>query len=275
MSPRRPWERWRTAQPRRHRRHRDEPAEPDRGGVQREPGVVDREVVATTTLPAVGVAIPYSFLVTNTGNVEMTGIAGKRSEHDRCHVPGHDVGADSHDDLQRAHMVTQAEIDANAVINSATVVGNRRSARRSHRCRRTRCGFSRYPGAGVVDREVVDARRHPAVGDSIRVSFLVTNTGNVTMTSITVSDPNTTRVTCPATTLAPQTSTTCTGSSMSWCKPTSTPVRSSTRRPRSWDPTVRPSDSTRAVERVPHGRGPRSATLGRQGVDCDAAPDPR
>ena len=39
---------------------------------------------------------------------------------------------------------------------------------------------------------------------------MVTNTGNVTLTGVTVDDPKVGTVTCPATTLAPAESTTCT-----------------------------------------------------------------
>ena len=57
-----------------------------------------------------------------------------------------------------------------------------------------------------------------AAGDTVDYSFVVTNTGNVTVTGITVTDTFTApagpelTVTCPDTTLAPAASTTCTAS---------------------------------------------------------------
>jgi len=48
------------------------------------------------------------------------------------------------------------------------------------------------------------------VGDTVTWTYVVTNTGNVTLTSITVTDDKIGTVSCPATTLAPGDSTTCT-----------------------------------------------------------------
>lgn len=50
------------------------------------------------------------------------------------------------------------------------------------------------------------------VGDTVTYSFVVTNTGNVTLTDVTVTDPlpGLSAIDCPATTLAPGESMTCT-----------------------------------------------------------------
>ena len=47
-------------------------------------------------------------------------------------------------------------------------------------------------------------------GDTIAYTFVVTNTGNVTLDSVAVDDPLVGAVSCPVTTLAPGASTTCT-----------------------------------------------------------------
>ena len=49
-----------------------------------------------------------------------------------------------------------------------------------------------------------------SVGDTIGYTFLVRNTGNVTLTNVNVSDPQVGSVSCPATTLAPGAQMTCT-----------------------------------------------------------------
>ncbi|WP_312370714.1 hypothetical protein, partial [Stenotrophomonas sp.] len=51
-----------------------------------------------------------------------------------------------------------------------------------------------------------------AVGDVVSYSYLVTNTGNVTINSLSVSDDKIASVSCPVSTLAPTASTTCTAS---------------------------------------------------------------
>ena len=165
----------------------------------------------TTTLPAVGVAIPYSFLVTNTGNVEMTGLAVSDPNTTGVTCPVTTLAPTATTTCSGSHMVTQAEIDANAVINTATVVGKPPIG---PQITPVPSNEVRILGIPVPALSIVKSSTTvtiPPVGDSIPYSFLVTNTGNVTMTSIAVTDPNTTGVTCPATTLAPQTSTTCTG----------------------------------------------------------------
>ena len=48
------------------------------------------------------------------------------------------------------------------------------------------------------------------VGDTIDYTFLVQNTGNVTLTNVNVSDPKVGSLSCPTTTLAPGASMTCT-----------------------------------------------------------------
>jgi hypothetical protein len=51
-------------------------------------------------------------------------------------------------------------------------------------------------------------------GSTVTYSFLVTNTGNVTLTSVAVTDPlpGLSAISCPGTTLAPSASMTCTAS---------------------------------------------------------------
>ena len=61
------------------------------------------------------------------------------------------------------------------------------------------CGRPTSNGDGATD-----------LGDPIQWSFLVTNTGTTTLTGVAVNDPTAGAVTCPATTLAPGASTTCT-----------------------------------------------------------------
>ena len=49
-----------------------------------------------------------------------------------------------------------------------------------------------------------------AVGDEIDYEYLVTNTGNVEISALAITDDRIASVTCPVTTLAPTETTTCT-----------------------------------------------------------------
>ena len=66
------------------------------------------------------------------------------------------------------------------------------------------------PGPGItVDKQAGTPSGNTA-GSTIAYAFVVTNSGNVSLTGVTVSDPLVGAVTCPVTVLAPGESTTCT-----------------------------------------------------------------
>ncbi|MEZ5191697.1 MAG: GEVED domain-containing protein [Nocardioides sp.] len=76
------------------------------------------------------------------------------------------------------------------------------------------CTFTNARPAITVDKQAgpindLDGNGADA-GDTINYSFVVTNTGQTTLTSVGVTDPKVGTVSCPATTLAPGASTTCT-----------------------------------------------------------------
>ena len=67
--------------------------------------------------------------------------------------------------------------------------------------------IDQHPGIKLVKK--ADTQGPVKVGDKIVFSFEVTNTGNVTLTHVKVSDRMVGKVTCPKTTLAPGESMTC------------------------------------------------------------------
>ena len=78
-----------------------------------------------------GDTIPYTFLVTNTGVVTLTGIAVNDAEGRRRHLPVHDPAAGpERRPARRRYTITQADVDAGSVDNTATASGTPRPARR-------------------------------------------------------------------------------------------------------------------------------------------------
>ena len=75
-----------------------------------------------------------------------------------------------------------------------------------------RCTDTPIPAGPAISLVKTGTLNGNNAGDSIDYEFLVTNTGNVTLDSITVDDPMFTTVDCPVTTLAPGADTTCTAS---------------------------------------------------------------
>ena len=174
---------------------------------------------STTVNTAPGDVIDYSITVTNTGNVTVDAVDVSDPNADPGSIvcvpvtpltlaPGESTTCTA------THTVTQADVDAGSVINTATVAGTDPAGN---------------PVTDPSDPVTVPAVQTPvletvkssttvnyaAPGDVIDYSITVTNTGNVTVDAVDVSDPNADpgSISCvPVTplTLAPGESTTCT-----------------------------------------------------------------
>ncbi|QOW24193.1 Ig-like domain-containing protein [Lysobacter sp. H23M47] len=159
---------------------------------------------------AVGDTISYSFLVTNTGNVTIDDLvvtdpllAGPIT----CPVTTLAPGAST--TCTADYTLTQADVDAGEVINTATA-GGKTPADDPIDSPPSTVTTPITPAASLSLVKTGSANGN-AVGDTIAYSFLVTNTGNVTITDLVVTDPLLAgAITCPVTTLAPGASTTCT-----------------------------------------------------------------
>ncbi|WP_341955810.1 LPXTG cell wall anchor domain-containing protein [Microbacterium sp. LWH13-1.2] len=174
---------------------------------------------------ALGQEVTYSFLVTNTGNVTLTDVsvvegdfsgAGDLSaiicpEAAASLAPGNQVTCTA------TYTVVQADVDAGTVTNSATATGTPPTGPNpvSPESEVT-VPSAPAPGLNVVKTASID--RATAVGQAITYSFVVTNTGNLTLTDIVVNESGFTgtgtlsAVTCPAgaASLAPGAQITCT-----------------------------------------------------------------
>ena len=216
----------------------------DNPGTPGDPGVpTEVEVPAdpalsfakTGVLSTDGNSIEYTFTVTNTGNVTLTDVSIEDPKIDADDItygawptpgtpgvlaPGESVSATA------TYIITQAEKDAGEVENLATVTGTPPTTDPDNPATPITPVPSTpdtdnpgTPGNPGVPTEV-DVPADPALsftktgvlstdGNSIEYTFTVTNTGNVTLTDITVSDPKITGViTLDETTLAPGENTT-------------------------------------------------------------------
>jgi large repetitive protein len=171
----------------------------------------------TTTLPAVGLSVPYSFLVTNTGNVTMTGISMFDPKVPNVRCPVTVLAPTASTTCTGSHPVTQADVDAGAVTNTATVTGIPPGGTRSGPVPSNQLTIpAGQAPALLLVKSSTPARVDAAAGDVVVFSYVVTNTGNVAQSDVRVADqfvapagPAVT-VTCPPTTLAPGESLTCT-----------------------------------------------------------------
>ncbi|WP_449447407.1 DUF7507 domain-containing protein [Thermomonas brevis] len=167
----------------------------------------------------VGSVIAYQFVVTNTGDVTLSGIVVNDAQLDAAAIcPATTLAPGATTTCTGSHTVTAAEVAAGFVHNSATATGQPPTAP----------GGATPPPVTSTPSEIdTPTAQQPAMtmvksvtsagpygaGDQIAYQFLVTNTGNVTLTGIVINDAQLdAAAVCPATTLAPGVTTTCTGS---------------------------------------------------------------
>ena len=164
-----------------------------------------------------GEQIFYTFELTNIGSVRIDNLAidDPQLSSTSCPVTSlNDVNPGETPNstiCTGVYAVTQADIDAGTITNTATATGT-----------------PTFGVLGAVSDSVTLTGPAPnpvltltkdttlatfgAAGTSVPYTFEVTNTGNVTVTNLTVTDPKVSTISCPVTELAPTEGTTCTGS---------------------------------------------------------------
>jgi uncharacterized repeat protein (TIGR01451 family) len=174
--------------------------------------------VVKTALPSVfnaaGQTITYSFLVTNTGNVLMSGIQvnDTMTGLSAINCPASALAAGASETCTASYVTTQSDVDAGRILNSATAQGTPPGSSTpvvSPPSAVTVDG-ARQPGINVV--KSANPTSFSKAGTLIYYSYLVTNTGNVSLTAVQINDPmqELSEILCPATILAPGASETCT-----------------------------------------------------------------
>jgi uncharacterized repeat protein (TIGR01451 family) len=172
---------------------------------------------ASGTPAKAGDPITYTFTVTNTGNRPLTGVAVTDPLLGATAITCADttlaVGAATTCTAASAYTVKQSDVEAGTVANTASVaatppVGEGPAGSVTDTDTAT-VTIARTPMLKIVK----SATGSPYVsGDQITYGFTVSNTGNVAVTGVAISDPLLSGVTCAATSLAPGASTTCTAS---------------------------------------------------------------
>ena len=164
-----------------------------------------------------GDVINYTFEVTNTGGVVLTDVLISDPLVSPITCPSGNpipsLGLGESETCTGSYVITQADIDAGIVCNTATADSNETPPTTDDHCE----PIPQDPGLVLVKTGALDDGGDGVdPGDVITYTFEVTNTGNVTLTDVLVSDPLVSPITCPSgnpiPTLAPGESETCTGS---------------------------------------------------------------
>ena len=173
-----------------------------------------------------GDTIQYSYLVTNTGNVTLTSVAvdDPTLGPTTCPTPtapGLAPGSAETCTADAVYIVTQTDVDRGSVTDTATATGTDArgtTAPASNPSTATIDTVVPAPAVSVVKSADASGGDDGPLftGETISYSYLVTNTGDVTLTSVAVDDPTLGPVTCPPPTvrgLVPNASVTCAANS--------------------------------------------------------------
>jgi uncharacterized repeat protein (TIGR01451 family) len=168
-----------------------------------------------STFNAAGQTIIYSFLVTNTGNVSMTGIQinDTMSGLSAITCPAGTLAAGASETCTASYVTTQTDVNAGSILNSATAQGNPPGSTTPVVSPPSAITVHGAQAAAINVVKTANPTTFSKVGTTIYYSYLVTNTGNITLNAVQVDDPmqELSQILCPATTLAPGASMTCTG----------------------------------------------------------------
>ncbi|MGI9408372.1 MAG: DUF7507 domain-containing protein, partial [Hyphomicrobiaceae bacterium] len=174
--------------------------------LKRKPSMTMKKSTTTPSYSAVGDILKYEYLVTNTGNVKLTGLKLWDNNVDaQPSCPSRTIPINSSVTCKAEHEVTQADINRGSVKNDAKAYTREADPASDW----LMINIKREPSMTVA--KSANPTTYSAVGDQIAYSYVLTNTGNVTLTNIVMSDDQpVTGLSCPATTLAPAGTMTCT-----------------------------------------------------------------
>jgi len=149
-----------------------------------------------TTLPAGGGPVEYTYLVTNTGNIALTGVT---VTDDKCATvtgPTGDTGSDGVLGLTETWTYTCTTSLTATTTNTVTATGHAGATEVSDTDQATvSVAAASAPAIHVVKSASVS--NLPAGGGEVTYTYVVTNTGNVALTGITVTDDKCASVTGP------------------------------------------------------------------------------
>ena len=175
------------------------------------PNLTILKTADVSTYDSVGDVITYTVTVTNTGNVTLHNVTvvdpGLDNFDCTPDVPT-SLAPNGQIVCTGTHTITQADLDAGSFLNTSCADSNETT----EACDDETVTADDNP-ALTIDKEGTldlgsDGSSSP--GDVISYTYVVTNTGNVTLHNVVVTDSKGIAVTCPKTTLVPGESMTCT-----------------------------------------------------------------
>jgi uncharacterized repeat protein (TIGR01451 family) len=179
--------------------------DPEDVPVPQNPSIGIVKTVDPTTVEAAGETVTYTYVITNTGDVTLSGVTLNDDKLGAIALSVTTLAPGASTTATADHTISQAEFDAGALTNVGTTTGTPPSG----------------PAVTANDDAVVTMNQNPSilveksatpdtgleVGDVVTYNYVVTNTGDVTLTNVTLLDDKLGAITLGATTLAPGEST--------------------------------------------------------------------
>ena len=136
--------------------------------------------------------VTYSFVVTNAGNVTVTGVTIDETAFTGsgtvsavvCDAAAGSLAPDAQTVCSATYTITQDDVDRSTVDNSAVATGAFGATTVTSNVSSVRLPFEQEPAITVVKTADVDG--YAALNDPITYQFRVTNTGNVTMSAVEI-----------------------------------------------------------------------------------------
>ena len=174
-------------------------------------------VAASTNPPTFAAAttpLTASYLVTNTGNVALTsvGVADTLPGLSAISCPQSTLAIGAAETCTASYTVTQADVDAGGINLAATASGTAPSTTVVHGTSNVTTPAHQGPAIAVTPSS--NPISYFGAGTKLAMNYLVTNSGNVTLHGIGVTDAlhGLSAISCPGPTLAPAATEVCTAS---------------------------------------------------------------
>ena len=191
------------------------------------PSITIVKTASPTTITAAGQSVGYSFLVTNTGNVALSGVTVAETAFSgtggvpvaTCPAGAASLAPGASITCTATYAATQTDINTGKITNTAVATGTPPSGT-AVTSPPSNATVTATANPALLIVKSVDATELTVAGQVLHYSFVVTNTGNVTLSPVTVAETAFSGsgtppvITCPAgaASLAPGASVTCTGS---------------------------------------------------------------
>ena len=176
------------------------------------PSISLKKSASITSYSAPGTPVTYSYKVTNTGNVTLDPVVVTDPMPGLSDIscPHTSLAPWARETCTATYTTTQSDVDQGSLCNTGTATGTAPNGQTVQDQSSVCVPACQHPSISLEKSASVTS--YSAPGTPVTYSYKVTNTGNVTLDPVVVTDPMTglSDISCPETTLAPWASETCT-----------------------------------------------------------------